>query len=740
VADDLVVVGCGSNDEDADKDHAQNLEALKKRCVEKNIHLNDAKSELKDRQIRFMGHLITSEGVKPDDAKVKAIREMPAPTDVEGVRRLCGMVQYLAKFLPDLASDTEPIRMLTRKDVKWKWSTEQDDAFTKIKDKVTAAPVLAYFNARVPLVLQADSSKDGLGVSLLQDGRPVEFASRALNQTEQNWAQIEKETLAVVFGLERFDQYTFGRKIIVQNDHKPLENILKRPLAQVPKRLQALIMRMHRYDIDFQYLEGKSLLITDTLSRAFLNETEVRVMQVEMTSEVSDSRLQQIREATASDSNLQTLLETIKMGWPNDKTQVPPAIRNYYDMRDILSYQDGIALKGEQIIIPVSMRQFVKSKLHVAHMGYESMLRRARDTVFWPGMAQEIKQIADACDICQEMKPNMVKETLIQHEEPQKPWAKVGLDIFEIAGRHYLVTADYFTNYIEVDYLSSMTSTVVIQKLKSHFSRYGIPEFVMSDGGTQFTSREFAQFASDWGFKHSTSSPNHQQSNGKAEAAVKIIETMMKKSVKGKSDQYEALLEMRNTPRKDTLLSPAQMLFGRATRGLVPSIGMKKPPDMALAKKRRDKRRLSIKRHYDKKARDRPSLHPGHTVLFKRNSKEGWRRGIVQSKHNERSYRLLDNGGATYRRNKCFIRPAYQPPTSRAMERPEQGPQAGTRDQPSQQPIQLGAGEQAAIAKDAEPAEPADQQTSIGPQPDTKLDSRPQRVRKQPAWMKDYTE
>ncbi|GFR57716.1 retrovirus-related Pol polyprotein from transposon 297 [Elysia marginata] len=118
------------------------------------------------------------------------------------------------------------------------------------------------------LTLQVDSSQHGVGIALMQDGRPIEFASKTLSPTQRRWAQIEKELLAVVIGLERFDQYTYGLHVVVQNDHKPLENIMKKPLSQTPRRLQNLLMRLHRYDCEFQYLQGPNLLIADTLSRA----------------------------------------------------------------------------------------------------------------------------------------------------------------------------------------------------------------------------------------------------------------------------------------------------------------------------------------------------------------------------------------------------------------------------------------------------------------------------------------
>lgn len=158
-----------------------------------------------------MGHKISAAGIEPDRAKVAAILDMPPPTDVHGVRRLCGMIQYLAKFMPNLANDLGPIRALTQKGHEWNWTEKCDEVLKRVKEKITKAPVLVFFYPKEELTLQVDSSMNGLGAAILQNGRPIEYASRALTKAEQRWAQIEKETLALVFGLERFDQYTYGQ-------------------------------------------------------------------------------------------------------------------------------------------------------------------------------------------------------------------------------------------------------------------------------------------------------------------------------------------------------------------------------------------------------------------------------------------------------------------------------------------------------------------------------------------------
>lgn len=182
---------------------------------------------------------------------------------------------------------------------------------------MTPAPVLAYFDPEKELTLQVDSSKDGLGAVLMQQGRPIEYAPRALTSSERKLALIEKEALAVLFCVQRFDQYTYGRQVTVENDRKPLESILRKPLSNAPKRLQDIIMKLNRYDIVFKFLKEKELVIADTLSRAYINEkaeTRLDIFMVQVNSDLNDSRLQEIREATAKDPDLQELIDTIQSG------------------------------------------------------------------------------------------------------------------------------------------------------------------------------------------------------------------------------------------------------------------------------------------------------------------------------------------------------------------------------------------------------------------------------------------
>ena len=272
VHDDILVYGKGNTEQEAVVDHDKNMLSLMERCKEQNITLNRDKMQLKKSQVCLMGHLLTAKGVQADPEKIRAITEMPNPTDVKGMQRFLGLVNYLSKFLPRLSTVCEPLRLLTLKDTEWCWLEIHDEVLKEIKKLVANSPVLRYYNPEEELTLQCDASDKGLGAALLQQGQPKAFASRALSACELGYAPIEKELLAVVYGMERFHHYTYGRKVVVNSDHKPLESIVKKPLHMAPKRLQRMLLRLQGYDISLRYLKGTEVFLADTLSRAYLGD------------------------------------------------------------------------------------------------------------------------------------------------------------------------------------------------------------------------------------------------------------------------------------------------------------------------------------------------------------------------------------------------------------------------------------------------------------------------------------
>jgi len=243
IADDILVYGCGNTKEEYIQDHDNNLTKLLERARAVNLKLNKKKLKLHLKEVRYMGHLLTSEGLQADPEKVKAITEMPKPQDKKAVERLLGTVQYLSCFLLKLSEVTKPLRQLTEKGVLFTWQQSQEEAFICIQKLVTSTLVLRFYDVKDEVTLQCDASEYGLGAALLQSGQPVVYTSRALSLTEQSYAQIEKECMTIAFACEKLDQYLNGRnKINVETDHKPLIPIFKKPLLSAPKRLQRMLL------------------------------------------------------------------------------------------------------------------------------------------------------------------------------------------------------------------------------------------------------------------------------------------------------------------------------------------------------------------------------------------------------------------------------------------------------------------------------------------------------------------
>ena len=183
---------------------------------------------------------------------------MPSPDGPDALRRFLGMINYLHKFISNFSEKTAPLCELSRNDTLWSWQTPQQQAFEVLKEYISQAPVLKFFDPSKPVTLSVDASKSGLGAACLQDGYPVAYASRALTEAETRYAQIEKELLAASFACRKFHDFIYGREAIIETDHKPITAIVNKPLHTAPARLQRMLLQLQRYNLKFIYLKFTS--------------------------------------------------------------------------------------------------------------------------------------------------------------------------------------------------------------------------------------------------------------------------------------------------------------------------------------------------------------------------------------------------------------------------------------------------------------------------------------------------
>ena len=664
VADDIIIAAVNI------EEHDQILKQVLERAKEKNIKFNFDKLQLRVSEVRYLGTMVTPEGIKPDPMKVSAIVEMASPTDKAGIRRLLGMINFLAAHIPNVSTITAPLRSLLKSDILFTWGPEQAKALTNIKEVLSTAPVLSYFDPTVTSTIQADASQHGLGACLLQKGKPIAYASRSLNPAECNYAQIEKELLAIVFACQKFHQYIYGFETKVQSDQKPLESIVHKPLYKVSPRLQRMLLKLQNYDLSIRYVKGKDLHIADTLSRAYLTnlddstqskDLEFAIHAMIENLPVSEEKRSQLQVATATDHQLQQLLALMRSGWPEDVSNVPISLREYWKIRHNLCCAENLIFMNNRIVIPSTMRQEILKCIHEGHMGIEKCKARARVCVYWPAMYEAIENEVRKCPVCNKYGKGNQKEPMIPHDIPNRPWEKLGADYFSFAGNDYLLVVDYFSKYPEVVRVNSKTAEATINKMKQIFSRHGIPNTLVADN-MPFNSKAFRQFAKEWDFSVVTSSPNYAQSNGLAERNVQTIKTLLKKAKEGMKDEQLALLEFRNTPITGLQESPAQLLMSRRLRSTLPMIVPMLQPHVSANTKSKLKLRQNIqKKHYDKTAKNLPTLQPDDVVQYQ--GKQSWEPAVVLSHHPApRSYNIKTADGTLLRRNRRHLKKTIENP------------------------------------------------------------------------------
>ncbi|CAB3991427.1 transposon Tf2-1 poly [Paramuricea clavata] len=596
IADDITVHG---RDE---SNHDLHLHDAMERTRMAGIKLNQQKCIIKTSECSFFGMVYTSSGVKPDPEKVIAIQNMEPPKD-------------------------------------------KKELHTKA------------------VVLQVDASSKGLGAVLLQENKPIAFAPKALIPAESRYANIERELLAVVYGCEKFHTYLYGRQFVVESDHRPLEQIQKKNLDMAPPRLQRMLLRLQPYDCIIKYKPGKEMVIADTLSRLSPKEgDEIPGMQVKIHHlvEFTPVELQQIKDETAKDGTLQILTEQVMQGWPDSIKKTQQAIKPYWNNRDDISIQEGVLLLGSRIIVPKSLRQKILQEIHSGHQGMEKCKLRAKSCVYWPGIYKEIENMVAPCCACKKFQNSQQKEPMISSEVPRRPWHTVSADLFKVNNFWYIVIADYYSKFPFVKKLNNLTATTVVNVVRSIFSEQGIPETLICDNGTQFTSAQFQDLAKRYGFRVVTSSPYYPKGHGFIERQVQTVKKILLKCEESGTDPSLALLSLRSIPLSATLKSPAELLNGRMFKTTLP-VKIHPPNDWHETRDlllTQQKKQINL---YNRDSKEKPNLFQNQAVQVQDPLKKTWSPArVVGFGPTPRSYITEDESGVQIRRNRQLIKPDIQ--------------------------------------------------------------------------------
>ena len=408
--DDILVYGSTR------EEHDTRLRDVLNRLQTAGMTLNESKCQFAKTSLTFLGHVIGKSGISPDPDKVKAIKEFPPPTNIGDVRRYLGMVNHLAKFVPNLAETTQPLRELLVKNRLWTWTEKQQRAFNKTKELLTLSPILTLFDPNHETAVSADASSFGLGAVLIQKNpkgeyKPVAYISRSLTPTEQRYAQIEKEALAFTWACERLSDYLIGLPFHIWTDHKPLVPLFStKELEQIPIRVQRYRLRMMRFSYTISHVPGKQLIIADTLSRSpsqnssdpddlLHREADAFVQMVMQSLPATENRIKQIRECQQKDETCKLVSSYCLSSWP-DKKSAPSSVKPYISLAAEFSVEDGLLMRGSRIVIPQSLQQEILTKIHTGHQGITKCRDRARQSVWWPGLSTQLAELVKNCETC----------------------------------------------------------------------------------------------------------------------------------------------------------------------------------------------------------------------------------------------------------------------------------------------------------------------------------------------------
>ncbi len=410
-------------------------------------------------------------------------------------------------------------------------------------------------------------------------------------------------------GLEQFRDFFIGKHFCLETDHKSLLSLLRaQALDLLPPRIQRFRMRLMRYSYSIVHAPRKSLWTVDTLSRSpvksrmsteeqeLMESTNICVDCVMESLPVSSSYIENLKEQLKASSVCSRVMTLCSEGWPAHAKQ-ELVLKNYWPECATLAVKDGLLLKDTLLVIPSAARNDVLFKLHEGHPGVVKCKACACQSLWWPGLSQQVNEMVLNCRTRIQKQHNR-KVPFIPSECPERPWQKLGTDLFVLGSKIYLLVVDYFSRCVETAQLSHTRSTDIIVHLKSIFARHGIPEVLMSDNGPQFSGQAFTSFATSYGFRHTTSSPGFPQSNGEAGQAVQIVKTLLKKA----GDPYLVLLAYRATPLQCGY-SPAQLSMGQRIRTTVPALPSQLdtalPDNTAFTQKEKEKE-LSDAENYNR--------------------------------------------------------------------------------------------------------------------------------------------
>lgn len=565
------------------QEHDKRLEEVLQRLSSSGLKLKREKCVIKVTDIEFLGYRVDAQGIHPTDSKVNAIKKAPKPKNKKELQAFLGLYNFYERFLPKKSTILEPLHRLLDDKTRWKWTNAHDQAFDAAKNLLKSDALLVHYDQSKPLILVCDASPYGVGSVICHkmdndSEMPIAYGSRTLRAPERNYAQIDREALSIIFGIQKFHQFLAGRNFVIYTDHKPLLGLLK-PNAPMPNIISPRMLRwkllLQAYNYEIKYRPANQMGNADALSRlpiesvepALPNPADVLLFEVEENQSLITAS--DIARETQKDPVLSRVKFWILHGWPE---KCPDIFKPFSSRRNELSTHMNCVLWGSRVVIPNKLRSHVLSLLHANHQGIVTTKALARSYIWWPKMDESIEILISQCSTCQKTRNAPAKTVPHSWIKSSNPWSRLHLDFAgPFQGKEFLILIDAYSKWPEIKIMNSTNSSAIINVLRDIFATHGLPDILVTDNGTNLKSQEMENFLTRNGIRHILTPPYHPSSNGQIEREVETVKQKLRQLRGGdwNTRLSRILLCLRTTPHSTTGLSPAELLMNRRPKILL---------------------------------------------------------------------------------------------------------------------------------------------------------------------------
>lgn len=596
--DDIIVFGRTFGE------HLQRLDEVLGKLRHANLKVKPSKCALFATQVRYLGHVISADGIRADPDKIDAVRQWPVPKNQTEVRSFVGLASYYRRFIEGFAEIARPLHRLTEKGRKFKWDGECQRAFLQLKTALVTTPVLAYPDPHKAFILDTDASDVGIGAVLSQevDGleRVVAYASRALTKQERRYATTKKELLSLVVFTKYFKHYLLGKEFILRTDHSSLRWLHN--FQGLEGQLARWVEQLASFQYKIVHRPGQKHVNADALSRlpSFGAKCEdLSDPRVEVSASVcavcETAPSGEIEDELVGAQKKDAVLQIVEQLWLRGEegraeAQTKVEVRGFLPVWDQLEFERGrlvrkpplntdAALKM-QVVLPKVMVPEVLKMLHNSatggHLGVQKLQAKVKDRFYWPGWFEDVKKWCRECTECASRKssaPNI--RAPLQPSFVSRPFERVALDILgplPLTGdknKYILVIGDYFSKWTEAVALPNQEAVSIAKVLVQEWvCRFGVPRSIHSDQGRNFESKLFTELCGLLQMHKTRTTSYHPQSNGMVERFNRTLLSMLSLFVDSNQQNWDTLLPYvmmayRSSTHATTGFSPYKVLFGR---------------------------------------------------------------------------------------------------------------------------------------------------------------------------------